>query len=91
MNKEEFMTRLKELLADLPDDENKQDALNYYQDYLEEAGENTAAVLKEFGSPERIASMIRCDLNGELKIMALKTQDLRNLDMMWPKGWIFQR
>lgn len=66
MNKEEFMTRLKELLADLPDDENKQDALNYYQDYLEEAGENTAAVLKEFGSPERIASMIRCDLNGEL-------------------------
>lgn len=55
-----------ELLADLPDDENKQDALNYYQDYLEEAGENTAAVLKEFGSPERIASMIRCDLNGEL-------------------------
>ena len=43
MNKEEFMTRLKELLADLPDDENKQDALNYYQDYLEEAGENTAA------------------------------------------------
>ena len=45
MNKEEFMTRLKELLADLPDDENKQDALNYYQDYLEEAGENTAAVL----------------------------------------------
>ena len=66
MNKEEFMTRLKELLADLPDDENKQDAVNYYQDYLEEAGENTAAVLKEFGSPERIASMIRCDLNGEL-------------------------
>ena len=66
MNKEEFMTRLKELLADLPDDENKQDALNYYQDYLEEAGENTAAVLKEFGSPERIASMIRCNLNGEL-------------------------
>ena len=39
MNKEEFMTRLKELLADLPDDENKQDALNYYQDYLEETGE----------------------------------------------------
>ena len=66
MNKEEFMTRVKELLADLPDDENKQDALNYYQDYLEEAGENTDAVLKEFGSPERIASMIRCDLNGEL-------------------------
>ena len=66
MNKEEFMTRVKELLADLPDDENKQDALNYYQDYLEEAGENTDTVLKEFGSPERIASMIRCDLNGEL-------------------------
>ena len=66
MNKEEFMTRVKELLADLPDDENKQDALNYYQDYLEEAGDNAEAVLKEFGSPERIASMIRCDLKGEL-------------------------
>lgn len=66
MSKEEFMTKLKELLADLPDDENKQDALDYYQDYLEEAGEDAEAVLKEFGSPERIASMIRCDLKGEL-------------------------
>lgn len=66
MNREEFMKELEYLLQDIPDEE-KEDAIAYYRDYLEEAGEeNEEDVLKEFGSPERIASVIRIDIAGNL-------------------------
>lgn len=67
MNRETFMKDLEYLLQDIPDEE-KADALSYYADYLEEAGpENEEKVLKEFGSPERIAAIIRADLKGDLE------------------------
>lgn len=67
MNRETFMKELEYLLQDIPDEE-KADALNYYADYLEEAGpENEEKVLREFGSPERIAAIIRADLKGDLE------------------------
>lgn len=62
MNKQEFLNQLEYLLQDIPEDE-KRDAIDYYGDYLDEAGpEHEAEVLAEFGSPERIASIIRTDL-----------------------------
>lgn len=67
MNRDTFMRELEYLLQDIPDEE-KADALDYYRDYLEEAGEeNEEAVIKEFGSPERIAAIIRSDITGDLK------------------------
>ena len=66
MNKESFLKQLEYLLSDLPEEE-KRDALDYYRDYLEDAGSEEARVLESFGSPERIASMIRSDLSGVLK------------------------
>lgn len=67
MSRDEFMRELEYLLADIPDEE-KEDAIEYYRDYLEEAGtENEDSVIREFGSPERIAAMIRADINGHLK------------------------
>lgn len=67
MRREEFMRELEYLLQDIPDEE-KEDAVAYYRDYLEEAGpENEEAVIRDFGSPERIAAMIRCDINGTLE------------------------
>lgn len=66
MSREEFMRELEYLLSDIPDEE-KVDAIEYYKDYLEEAGqENEEAVIKEFGSPERIAAMIRSNITGSL-------------------------
>ena len=47
MNREIFMKELEYLLQDIPE-EDKADALAYYRDYLEEAGEeNEEAVIKE--------------------------------------------
>ena len=67
MYREEFMKELEYLLSDIPDEE-KAEAIGYYRDYLEEAGEeNEEAAIREFGSPERIAAIIRSDLSGHLE------------------------
>ena len=66
MNRDEFMEKLEYLLSDIPEEE-KADALAYYRDYLEEAGENAGEVIREFGRPERIASIIRTELAGNLE------------------------
>lgn len=61
MKRDEFLKQLEYLLQDIPEEE-KRDAIDYYRDYLEEAGpEREEEVLQGFGSPERIAAMIRAD------------------------------
>jgi len=67
MKKEEFFKQLEYLLQDIPDEE-REDALDYYRDYLAEAGsENEEQAIEEFGSPERVAAIIRADIAGNLK------------------------
>lgn len=67
MSVRQFMEELEYLLQDIPEEE-KEDALQYYRDYFDEAGpEKEAEVLKEFGSPERVAAIIRADIMGQLK------------------------
>lgn len=67
MNKAEFVRELEYLLQDIPEEE-RQEAIFYYRAYLEDAGEeNEEQVIREFGSPERVAAIIRSDLNGNLK------------------------
>lgn len=62
MNREEFMTRLEILLAGISPEERKE-ALQYYRDYFEDAGiENEAQVIRELGSPEKVAATIKADL-----------------------------
>ena len=59
MNREEYLKRLSFLLKDLPEEE-IEDAIAYYEDYFEEAGEEKEEqVIKKLGSPEKIAKMIR--------------------------------
>lgn len=66
MSRDEFMRELEYLLSDIPDEE-KADAVGYYEDYFEEAGpENEESVVGELGSPERIAAIIRTDLAGNM-------------------------
>ena len=67
MRKEEFLKQLAYLLQDISDEE-REEAMSYYRDYLDEAGpENEEAVVEEFGSPERVAAIIRANVNGSLK------------------------
>lgn len=53
MNREEYLKRLSFLLKDLPKEE-IEDAIAYYEDYFEEAGEEKEEqVIKELGSQRR--------------------------------------
>lgn len=61
MNKEMFLRRLEQLLAPLAPEE-RRDALEYYREYLEEAGEeNEAAALAELGDVEQLAKQLCAD------------------------------
>ncbi|MCR5477726.1 MAG: hypothetical protein K6E92_08930 [Lachnospiraceae bacterium] len=58
MRRQEFMIRLRELLADLPEAD-KEDALRFYNEYFDDAGpENEETVLVELVSPETISKML---------------------------------
>lgn len=62
MNRDMFMTRLRELLADLSDAE-RDEALSYYEEYFEDAGaENEESVIASLGTPEKVAATIKAGL-----------------------------
>lgn len=64
MNREDYLAQLSFLLQDIPEEE-REDAIGYYEDYFEEAGpENEASVIEELGSPEKVAAMIRDSVKG---------------------------
>lgn len=65
MNRIEYMTRLASLLQDIPAEE-RQEAMKYYNDYFDEAGEeNEEAVASELDSPETVAAAIKAGLHGD--------------------------
>lgn len=62
MSREEFMRRLEALLTGISEEE-RREALSYYQSYFEDAGEeNEERILKELESPEKVAATIKADL-----------------------------
>lgn len=66
MSKAEFMRQLEQLLADIPQNE-RIEALNYYEEYFSDAGvENEQRVLMELGSPWQVAQTIRDGLQTEM-------------------------
>lgn len=65
MNRKEFLEQLERLLWDIPESERKA-ALEYYEDYFEDAGvENEGKVIRELGSPGKVAAIIRADLEND--------------------------
>lgn len=64
MTREEFLRRLNELLSDVTDEE-RAEAIRFYEEYLDDAGpEQEAQVLAELGSPEKVAAIIRANVPG---------------------------
>lgn len=62
MDRAEFMRRLSDLLQDVPPAE-REEALQYYNDYLDDAGEgNEAGVIASLGTPEELAKTIKAGL-----------------------------
>ena len=64
MTREEFLRRLNELLSDVTDEE-RAEAIRFYEEYLDDAGpEQEAQVLAELGSPKKVAAIIRANVPG---------------------------
>ena len=61
MTRAEFLAQLRAALSDFPDEE-REDALNFYEEYFNEAGpSNEGVVLAELGSPAKVARIIRAN------------------------------
>lgn len=79
MNRREFMERLENLLQNIPEQE-RIEALQYYNDYFDDAGEeNEQAVLDSLGTPAQVAENIKRDLNQNRYAYG-EEQDKVNLD-----------
>ena len=62
MNRVQFMKQLEKLLSDISEEERKE-ALDYYESYFDDAGpEREAEVIRELGSPGKVAAIIKADL-----------------------------
>lgn len=63
MNRVDFMKQLESLLQNIPQAE-KEEALQYYRDYFDDAGEeNEQSVIEALGNPAKVAENIKKDLN----------------------------
>ena len=63
MGRWEFMRKLEELLSDISPSE-REEALQYYNDYFNDAGrENEKEVIQALGSPEEVAEIVRSGSN----------------------------
>lgn len=63
MSRIEFMRELESLLSDIPLEE-RNDAIKYYNDYFDDAGEeHEEEIIRELGSPAKVAGIIKADLN----------------------------
>lgn len=75
MNRIEFMTELAALLQDVPVEERKE-AMQYYNDYFDDAGEEEMDVVKELGSPAKVAENIKKDLGIQTEMPGGETQNM---------------
>lgn len=96
MNRKEFMSKLEQLLADIPAEE-RAEALQYYEDYFDDAGaENEADVIRELVSPERVAATIQRDMKsaedeGEFTENGYQESWEQEKDVPEKRGYTYQK
>ena len=80
MNREQFIAQLARLLQDLPPAE-RQEAIRYYQEYFDDAGEeNEDAVIRELGSPGKVAASIKANLQYGGSTFGANDTDMGNTE-----------
>lgn len=92
MDRAEFMRRLSELLQDVPPAE-REEALQYYNDYFDDAGEgNETGVIASLGSPEELAKTIKAGLTdggngGEFTESGFQGYEQKNKNQVMSTDW----
>lgn len=78
MSRWEFMRNLEELLADISPNE-REEALQYYNDYFNDAGkENEEEVVAALGTPEQVAVIVKEGLSDNLEKGEFTEKGFRN-------------
>lgn len=86
MDQRQFLEELAHLLQDIPEEE-RNEALEYYRCYFEDAGiENEASVLEELGSPQQVADSLKRGIDqpadaGEYTENGYQTVDEKQVPM----------
>ncbi|MFA9376299.1 MAG: DUF1700 domain-containing protein [Lachnotalea sp.] len=66
MSRKEFMEELENMLGNIQESE-REEALQYYNDYFDEAGsENAEQVIRELGTPAKVAAIIKTSLQENI-------------------------
>ena len=87
MSRWEFMRQLEKLLSDISPNE-REEALQYYNDYFNDAGmENEQEVIKALGSPEQVAKIVKDGLGdggnqGEFTVNGFLNSAVRQNELM---------
>lgn len=75
MSRNDFMKQLEHLLQNVPPAE-REEALQYYNDYFDDAGaENEKEVIEALGNPARVAENIKRDLTENSESVGAKASD----------------
>lgn len=83
MNRQEFLDALERELQNVSEKE-REEALQYYREYFDEAGpENEEVVIRELGSPLRVAGMIRRDIGWQEDDDGLAEDDNHEQIAVW--------
>lgn len=79
LNKSEFLSKLERLLWNIPKEE-REEAIQYYEEYFNDAGvEKEAELIAELESPEKVAKSIRDGfLNGTIDSMEYTERGVHN-------------
>lgn len=65
MRREEFMTQLDSLLQDISAEE-RVEAMQYYNDYFDDAGEDQEeSIMEQLGSPDKVAAEVKAGLHSQ--------------------------
>ena len=85
MNKREFIAKLRAELSKLPAEE-VDAAIEYYEEYFDEAGpEREAEVIRELGSPKKVASQIKSEYAVKMLDQEKRPTAKKGLSAIW---WI---
>lgn len=80
MTKYEFLGDLSRLLSQLSDEE-RDEAIKFYEDYFDEAGkEKEAEVIEELGSPQEVARKILQENEEEIPVSEAKREEGKEVE-----------
>lgn len=90
MSRWEFMRQLEELLSDISPNE-REEALQYYNDYFNDAGrENEQEVIEALGSPQQVAKIVRDGLGENENLGEFTERGFKNSSVQ-PQNAIMRR